>query len=171
MDTVSAPCVASSRLKGIAPFAPEQNRIAPRAGFATSFAHGPWDPVGSRYTYPLDPAGRPTAFHEVAGRMNGAVSPEVGFERRTLASAWPPGQRWCARVCSGGKLRIQRPWPLYAELCGRTLAHTHAKSGDAVLIRGYLGKADTFDHASGNFAAAYAGQNVMDHAALVAAVS
>jgi len=59
---------------------------------------------------------------------------------------------------------------LYAELCGRTLAHTHAKSGDAALISGYLGKTDTFDQAIGAFALAYADQNAKDHAALVAAV-
>jgi uncharacterized protein (DUF2252 family) len=59
---------------------------------------------------------------------------------------------------------------LYAELCGRTLAHAHAKSGDAALISGYLGKSDTFDQAIGKFALAYADQNAKDHAALVAAV-
>jgi len=59
---------------------------------------------------------------------------------------------------------------LYAELCGRTLAHAHAKSGDAALISGYLGKTDTFDQAIGEFALAYARQNAKDHAALVAAV-
>jgi uncharacterized protein (DUF2252 family) len=59
---------------------------------------------------------------------------------------------------------------LYAELCGRTLAHAHAKSGDAALISGYLGKSDEFDLALGEFALAYADQNERDHAALVAAV-
>ncbi len=59
---------------------------------------------------------------------------------------------------------------LYAELCGRTLAHAHAKSGDAALISGYLGKSDDFDQAIGQFAVAYADQNEKDHAALVAAV-
>ncbi|HZR80532.1 MAG TPA: DUF2252 domain-containing protein [Candidatus Binatia bacterium] len=59
---------------------------------------------------------------------------------------------------------------LYAELCGRTLAHAHAKSGDAATISGYLGKSDTFDQAIGEFALAYADQNAKDHAALVAAV-
>jgi predicted alpha/beta hydrolase len=59
---------------------------------------------------------------------------------------------------------------LYAELCGRTLARAHAKSGDAALISGYLGTSDTFDQAIGRFAVAYADQNAKDHAALVAAV-
>ena len=57
-----------------------------------------------------------------------------------------------------------------AELCGRTLAHTHAKSGDAALISGYLGKPDDFDQAIGEFALAYADQNEKDYTALLAAV-
>jgi len=59
---------------------------------------------------------------------------------------------------------------LYAELCGRTLARAHAKSGDAALISGYLGKSEAFDQAIGEFALTYADQNEKDHAALVAAV-
>ncbi|MBX3026977.1 DUF2252 domain-containing protein [bacterium] len=59
---------------------------------------------------------------------------------------------------------------LYAELCGRTLARAHAKSGDAALISGYLGKSDAFDEAIGDLALAYADQTERDHAALVAAV-
>jgi hypothetical protein len=58
---------------------------------------------------------------------------------------------------------------LYAELCGLTLARAHAKSGDAALISGYLGKSDTFDLAIGEFAQSYAEQNAKDHASLVAA--
>ncbi|WP_256588987.1 DUF2252 domain-containing protein [Pseudomonas sp. BBP2017] len=58
---------------------------------------------------------------------------------------------------------------MYAELCGLTLARAHAKSGDAALISGYLGKSDSFDQAIGKFALTYADQNAKDHAALVAA--
>ncbi len=59
---------------------------------------------------------------------------------------------------------------LYAQLCGWTLARAHARSGDAAAISGYLGKADSFDQALGEFALAYADQTVRDHAALVQAV-
>ncbi|MNW18473.1 hypothetical protein D3C71_2180540 [compost metagenome] len=58
---------------------------------------------------------------------------------------------------------------MYAEWCGLTLARAHAKSGDAALISGYLGKTDSFDQAIGTFAITYADQNEKDHAALVAA--
>ncbi len=55
-------------------------------------------------------------------------------------------------------------------MTGQAASTTHAKSGDAALISGYLGKSDVFDQATGEFALAYADQNAKDHAALVAAV-
>jgi uncharacterized protein (DUF2252 family) len=58
----------------------------------------------------------------------------------------------------------------YAGLCAWTLARAHAKSGDATIISGYLGKGDAFDKAIGAFALAYADQTERDHAALVKAV-
>ena len=58
----------------------------------------------------------------------------------------------------------------YAEICGRTLARAHAKSGDAATISGYLGRGDNFDQAMRTFALAYADQTERDHAALVKAV-
>jgi hypothetical protein len=58
---------------------------------------------------------------------------------------------------------------MYAEWCGLTLARAHAKSGDAALISGYLGKTGSFDQAIGTFAITYADQNAKDHATLVAA--
>ena len=59
----------------------------------------------------------------------------------------------------------------YAELCGWTLARTHAKSGDGTTISGYLGKGDSFDRAIAAFAVGYADQTERDHAALVDAVN
>jgi uncharacterized protein (DUF2252 family) len=53
----------------------------------------------------------------------------------------------------------------YAEMCGWTLAHAHARSGDAVAIASYLGAGDTFDRALASFADAYADQNEHDYAA------
>jgi uncharacterized protein (DUF2252 family) len=58
----------------------------------------------------------------------------------------------------------------YGELCGRTLAKAHARSGDAVAIAAYLGRGDSFDRALASFAEAYADQNQRDHRALAAAV-
>ncbi|HWI96908.1 MAG TPA: DUF2252 domain-containing protein [Solirubrobacterales bacterium] len=57
----------------------------------------------------------------------------------------------------------------YAEICGTTLAHAHARSGDRIAIASYLGKSDTFDKAIGAFAESYAEQNERDYEALKAA--
>jgi len=59
----------------------------------------------------------------------------------------------------------------YANWCGWTLAHAHARSGEPAKICGYLGKkSDKFDEAIADFAAAYADQSERDHATLVKAV-
>jgi hypothetical protein len=57
----------------------------------------------------------------------------------------------------------------YARLCGRTLARSHARSGEAAVIAGYMGRNGAFDDALGSFAMAYAEQTIKDHAALVKA--
>jgi uncharacterized protein (DUF2252 family) len=58
----------------------------------------------------------------------------------------------------------------YARICGQTLARAHAKTGDAAMISGYLGKADAMDRALERFARAYADQTEADHATLLKAV-
>jgi uncharacterized protein (DUF2252 family) len=57
----------------------------------------------------------------------------------------------------------------YAEICGTTLAHAHARSGDRIAIASYLGKSATFDEAMAAFAESYADQNERDYEALKAA--
>jgi uncharacterized protein (DUF2252 family) len=57
----------------------------------------------------------------------------------------------------------------YAQVCGRTLARAHARSGDAATIAGYLGRGTRFDEAVSAFAASYADQVNRDHEALVTA--
>jgi len=73
-----------------------------------------------------------------------------------------------------GSARIERmdasALTAYAELCGMTLAHAHARSGDRIAIAAYLGKGEAFDRAMADFAEAYADQNERDYEALKAAV-
>jgi uncharacterized protein (DUF2252 family) len=54
----------------------------------------------------------------------------------------------------------------YCRLCGWGLALAHAKSGDAAMIAGYLGKTDEIDEALTKFAFSYSEQNERDYAAL-----
>ncbi|MBE0639683.1 MAG: DUF2252 domain-containing protein [Bacteroidales bacterium] len=55
----------------------------------------------------------------------------------------------------------------YGALCGWALALAHAKSGDAAMISGYVGKSDELDHAMYRFAMAYADQTEADYEALL----
>jgi len=59
----------------------------------------------------------------------------------------------------------------YAQICGTTLAHAHARSGDRIAIAAYLGRGDGFDRAMAAFAEAYANQNERDYGALQAAAA
>jgi uncharacterized protein (DUF2252 family) len=58
----------------------------------------------------------------------------------------------------------------YANLCGRTLARAHARSGDPALLAGYMGKSEVLDDALASFAMAYAALSKHDHAQLKAAI-
>ena len=55
---------------------------------------------------------------------------------------------------------------IYGRVCGWTLAHAHARSGDRIAIGAYLGKGDAFDQAIADFSERYADQNELDYAAL-----
>lgn len=57
----------------------------------------------------------------------------------------------------------------YARLCGWTLAHAHARSGEPAKISGYLGKSDKFDEAIASFAAAYSDQCEQDYEVVIQA--
>jgi uncharacterized protein (DUF2252 family) len=60
---------------------------------------------------------------------------------------------------------------VYAEICGWTLAHGHARSGDPVALASYLGRGGAFDRALASFGEIYADQNERDYAALRAAAA
>jgi hypothetical protein len=51
----------------------------------------------------------------------------------------------------------------YCALCGWALALAHAKSGNAAMVAGYVGKSDAVDDAMTKFAFAYAKQNERDY--------
>jgi uncharacterized protein (DUF2252 family) len=52
---------------------------------------------------------------------------------------------------------------IIARWCGWALALSHARSGDAAMISGYMGKTDVFDEALALFSIAYADQNEKDY--------
>jgi hypothetical protein len=58
----------------------------------------------------------------------------------------------------------------YAGLCGKTLAFAHARSGDSMMIRGYIGEDKTFDNVMAEYADRYADVTERDHARLCEAI-
>jgi uncharacterized protein (DUF2252 family) len=73
-----------------------------------------------------------------------------------------------------GKIDIETLGPTrlaaYAGLCGKTLAFAHARSGDAMAIRGYIGDDRSFDQAIVAYAERYAELTARDHAQLCEAI-
>jgi uncharacterized protein (DUF2252 family) len=86
------------------------------------------------------------------------------------------GRHFYIRQLNDAKIKpvveVMKPANLtgYATMCGWALARAHARSGDAAVLAGYLGKSTAFADAVTDFSVAYADQNERDHAALVAAV-
>jgi hypothetical protein len=54
----------------------------------------------------------------------------------------------------------------YGELCGWTLAHAHARSGDRIALAAYLGEDTVFEETTAEFAEAYADLNLQDYGRL-----
>ena len=71
------------------------------------------------------------------------------------------------RLGSIGGLVEERALESYAQLCGRTLARAHARSADAAVLAGYMGKGGVFDDALASFAMAYADRTRHDYERLV----
>ena len=75
-------------------------------------------------------------------------------------------QLWDGKASANVEALDPEAMALYAEVCGRTLAHAHARSGDPIALAAYLGRSNAFDQALASFAETYADQNERDYAAL-----
>ena len=73
-----------------------------------------------------------------------------------------------------GSALVETMMPLalafYGQVCGRTLARAHARSGDPVALSAYLGSKDKFDRAIVDFSERYADQNEQDYQAFTEAI-
>ncbi len=73
-----------------------------------------------------------------------------------------------------GKIDVEALGPgrlaAYAGLCGKTLAFAHARSGDAMMIRGYIGGGKSFEEVMVAYAEGYADVTAQDHARLCEAI-
>lgn len=74
------------------------------------------------------------------------------------------------RLGSISEIIEARALEAYADLCGRTLARAHARSGDPAVIAGYMGKTEIIDEALASFAMSYAALTDRDHALLARSI-
>ncbi len=75
-----------------------------------------------------------------------------------------------ARLASVGDRIAAEALKAYAGLCARTLAHAHARGGEAATLAGYMGGGEAFENAVAAFAMAYAAQIRDDFALFSAAI-
>ena len=87
--------------------------------------------------------------------------PEIDFYVRQL---WDGKGKIDIEEMSAARLSF------FSGICGKTLAFAHARSGDPVMISGYLGDDKSFDDYLVAFAERYADRTVQDHAQLCAAI-
>ena len=78
-----------------------------------------------------------------------------------------PRISWCASSTTTRAPSSSKTWPAsgltaYAEVCGELLARGHARSGDPLVIAGYLGSGDGFAEALAKFGSLYADQTEKD---------
>jgi hypothetical protein len=78
-------------------------------------------------------------------------------------------QLWDGKISVNLQTMTASRLPLYARMCGWTLARAHARSGDRIAIASYLGSGPAFDRAVVEFALQYAEQNLHDYEAVAAA--
>ena len=130
----------------------------------------------------LESALEPSAFDTAGERvvqgqrlMQAAGDVFLGWSRFTYTSTgqtadfyfrqlWDGKGSWPIDELGGKALRI------YGDLCGRTLALAHARTGDAAAIDGYLGDDATFDEAVADFSEGYADLTDDDHRRHLAAI-
>jgi len=79
-------------------------------------------------------------------------------------------QLWDGKISADLSTMSATRLPIYAQICGWTLARAHARSGDRIAIGAYLGSGKVFDRAMIDFAEAYADQNERDYNVVRAAV-
>jgi uncharacterized protein (DUF2252 family) len=94
-------------------------------------------------------------------RWRGNDGKNVDFYFRQL---WDGKGKICVEELGPSRLAI------FAELCGKTLAYSHARSGDPMMIRGYIGEDETFDDHLVRYADSYADCTWADHAQLDSAI-
>ena len=99
----------------------------------------------------------------------------LGWSRWKESPSGPGIDFYLRQLWDGkGKIDIETFGPerlaAYAGLCGKTLALAHARSGDAMAIRGYIGDDSAFDEVIVAYADRYAQITARDHARLREAI-
>ena len=123
----------------------------------------------ARRSHPAAP--RPTSGRRAAhaaGRRRRAA--RLGNRQRPRASSTSFVSCGTRRAASTSLRSGRNRSPCSRRCAAARSPAAHARTGDAVMLSGYLGTSARFPHAIADFASAYADQTERDHAALLAAI-
>ncbi len=147
---------------------------------------GPDDPEADFIVLQVKEAERSVLEPHVGESLLGHHGRRVVVGQRLIQAAGDVFLGWTEGPATGRNYYVRQLWDFkgqgdpmvmdagtlshYGALCAWILARSHARTGDAAKIAGYLGKGPTFDRAIAAFAGRYAITNESDHAAFVGAV-
>ncbi len=94
------------------------------------------------------------------GWTTGRVAPFYQFYIRQLRDV---------KIGVNTTLWSKEDFKIFPRIAGEILARAHARSGDSVILRGYMGKSDAFEESIREYAAAYAKQTEIDYAQFIKA--
>jgi uncharacterized protein (DUF2252 family) len=157
--------------------------VGTRAYLVLLFGNGDGDPLFLQVKEAIVPALAPflpKALEEFAHMGKRVVSGQHALQASTdFMLGWTQigSLPYFVRQMKNLKGSIPLEWlsgssfTFYGWACGALLARAHARSTDAAVIAGYIGKSAELDDAMANWAEAYANQTELDHAALLKAVA
>ena len=122
----------------------------------------------------LGPSGQPShGARVVAGqrRLQAASDVLLGSGVGAQGHHWYIRQLQDQKASAVVEAMTEDDLTTWGELCGWALARGHARTGEPATIAAYLGDDDTFDHAIGGFAEAYADQTERDFGTFTAAIA
>ncbi len=147
---------------------------------------GPDDPEADFIVLQVKQAERSVLEPHVGESLLGHHGRRVVIGQRLIQAAGDVFLGWTEGPATGHNYYVRQLWDFkgqgdpmvmdagtlghYGALCAWILARSHARTGDAAKIAGYLGKGPAFDQAISAFAGQYAITNEADHAAFADAV-
>ena len=129
-----------------------------------------FEKLGTRTQGGLRIAADPPLLVPLDDLVSGGEAEQIEGRSTAAATTSTCDSFWDWKAKPDFEAMLASNFAMFSGLCGRVLARSHARSGDAIAIASYLGLGDAFDRAIAAFAEAYGDQTERDHEALLRAI-